>query len=193
MAYFEYTENQIASDKLDRIHLDFLENVCYNIRVTIIWRLFSRNYSRTLGGNKMFCNPKKKEMLLRLYAKSRTIGYVPSFEEMNEMADMPPANRYALSCGSYAKAARTVQVWLDAKPKEPHEVAKNHLPKEVREEMKRQDKAIANGWVPIHQRIHKKTFQQLLDEMMKQADQNGLLPEKFSIGYDLSDSLNLHI
>ena len=126
-------------------------------------------------------------MLLRLYAKSRTIGHVPSFDEVNSLADMPSANSFALHCGSYNKAANVIREWLYRRPATPHQ----ETPEE-RELLDEQDKRTKAGWIPVQPRFPRKGIQELLDEVFAQADDAGILPDEFHIDYDLNELLKVY-
>lgn len=137
----------------------------------------------------MFYDQEKNIMLLRLYAKSKAIGHVPSFLELDNMPDMPAANTFALHCGSYENAANTVEGWL-LSSKAPLKKSRKRIPKKVREEMAIQDERIRKGWVPIQPYIPRKSLRELLDEVMKMANPEGILPREFPISFELNERLN---
>lgn len=135
----------------------------------------------------MFYDQKRNEMLLRLYAKSRAIGHVPSFLELDNMPDMPAANSFALHCGSYANAASTVEGFLSLK--KPRSTMLSNVPEKVQEEMDVQDERIRKGWIPIRPYMPRKSLRELLDEVMKMANPEGVLPREFPVSFELKEKL----
>lgn len=133
----------------------------------------------------MFYDTERNTLLLRLYAKSRAIGHVPGFEEINQMTDMPTANTFALHCGSYANAVNTVEsLLLSQKPLFPRKISK-----ETQEEMDIQDKRVKQGWIPIQPYTPRKSLRELLDEVMGMTSLEGTLPREFSISFELNERL----
>lgn len=137
----------------------------------------------------MFYDQKKNTMLLRLYAKAKVIGHVPSFREMDEMPDMPAANSFALHCGSYENAANIVEGWL-LSSKTPLKKSRKRIPKKIREEMDAQDERIKKGWIPIQPYVSRKSFRELLDEVMEMANPEGILPREFPVSFELNEKLH---
>jgi hypothetical protein len=136
----------------------------------------------------MFYDQKKNDYLLRLYTVSRTLGHVPSFDEMNGLTDMPTANSFALHCGSYNKAANIVREWLYRRPA----VTIHQETDKERKALDEQDERIKAGWIPVQPRSPRKSLQELLDSIFAQADDTGVLPQDFVIPYDLKELMKTY-
>lgn len=136
----------------------------------------------------MFYNAERNTMLLKLYTKSRAIGHVPTFDEINKMEDMPAANTFALYCKEYARAAAIVDEWLNLSHMPS---PRKGMPEELRKEMRKQDALVRDGWIPIQTYVPQKTLGELLDEVMEQADRNGILPSNFQVSNELTRALNI--
>ncbi|MBR2725687.1 hypothetical protein IKE87_00220 [Candidatus Saccharibacteria bacterium] len=134
----------------------------------------------------MFYDPKQNEMILRLYAKAKTIGRVPSFDELDKMPDMPRVNDYALSCGSYTSAASIVERFLALKAPSKKEPQNSWIDQEEMESLSVQIKA---GWTPIQQYVTKKSLLELLDEVMELVNPDGILPREFPVSFELNAAL----
>ncbi len=138
----------------------------------------------------MFKRPEAERVLLRLYAKSEKLGYVPGFDEMNRLENMPMANTYAMYFKSYEIAAGITKRLLKARDVQPLRAEK--LTKKQKEDLRKQDEFMAKGWIPIQPRPYR-SMKELLAEVTKQADENGILPDDFLVNYDLSQKLEYYI